>query len=106
MSNRDERGRFVKGHTVRGNSPGRPPRSVEESRLLDFDRVVTGEKWRKIVGKLVAMALKGDFRAIRLLFSYTLGNPIQRIETTMDTTSVIDVKYQQALERVRDVTDG
>ena len=106
MRGRDGRGRFIKGHTIRGNSPGRPPRPVEESAFDDWHEVINRKSRCKVIRKLLDMALAGDFRCIKLIITYELGTPIQRIEAQMDTSSDIDIRYHQALERIQDVTDG
>lgn len=105
MSNRDARGRFTRGHTIRGNSPGRPPRSIEETALEDWHEVIDRKSRCEVIKKLLDMALAGDFRCIKLIITYELGTPIQRIEAQVDTSSEIDVRYQRALERVKDVDD-
>ena len=101
---RDARGRFIKGHKGHENA-GRPPRPIEERCFEDFQRVVTSERWCKAVDALLKKAERGDIQAFKVLAGYALGNPIQRIETTMDTTSEIDARYQQALERNQELGD-
>lgn len=97
-SDRDSKGRFLKGHGVRGQSKGRPTRAVEAQRLREFNRAV-GPRWVELVEKSIEMALAGDMRAMKLLFSYAMGNPVQLIRTEVVPTVEIDREFQEALER-------
>jgi len=72
---------------------------VESARLADFNKVVTGAKWRKVVRKVLEMAENGDIQAIKLLFSYALGNPVQRVQTEVVETPELRDGFVQALER-------
>jgi hypothetical protein len=69
---RDANGRFTKGN--RGG-PGNPfARQVAALRKILL-QAATPEVMEAIAGKLIELALKGDLRAIQLLFAYTLGKP-------------------------------
>ncbi len=88
---RDERGRFVKGHSISvGNKggPGRPPRKREEKYLERFRKAVTLQEFQEAAQALVRVAKSGDVPAIRLLFSYALGNPKQLIEADITQRSL------------------
>jgi len=101
---RDEKGRFVKG--VYKGGPGRPPRVNEAEYLDNFRRRVPPEKLAAVADKLLELALDGDVSAIRLLFAYALGQPIQRVDATVDQRS-LSVELQAALDVVYgDVSEG
>ncbi len=46
VAERDEHGRFVKGHA--NVSPGRPPRATEDEYLRVMSEVVSADDWRAI----------------------------------------------------------
>ena len=101
---RDEKGRFVKG--VYKGGPGRPPRVKEVEYLDNFRRRVPPEKLAAVADKLLELALDGDVSAIRLLFAYALGQPIQRLEASVDQRS-LSVELQAALDVVYgEVSEG
>jgi hypothetical protein len=87
-------GRFVKGT---GGGPGRKPKVQELAYLDHFKKAVTPASFEKASRKLLALALDGDVNAIRLLFAYALGNPVQRIDAAVDTRS-LSVELTAALE--------
>lgn len=65
MTDRDENGRFKKGHTVK--SPGRPVRARDEEYQAILYEVVPLEKWRKILEAQVKRAERGDIQAFNAL---------------------------------------
>jgi hypothetical protein len=76
---RDENGRFVKGHK---GGPGRPKRSTEEKYLAALSRRVTLKDWEKIIDVAIARAKTGDSTARQWLSDYLMGKPVQRQEVT------------------------
>jgi len=74
---RDENGRFVKGHK---GGPGRPPKEREERYYEITLTSCTFEQWKGIVQKAVEQALEGDATARKFLADYLLGPPAQRLE--------------------------
>ena len=75
---RDENGRFVKGHS--GNPNGRPSKEREERFMEITLSAVTYTDWRAIVKKAVAQAKRGDNQARKFLADYLLGPPPQKHE--------------------------
>jgi len=80
VQERDERGRFVKGHS--GNPKGRAPKSREERYYEIAMSAVTFEQWKKIIQKAAQQAERGDASARRFLADYLLPTPAQRLELT------------------------
>lgn len=78
MPQRDEKGRFVKGHNAPG--PGRPPRATEADYLAAMTEIVTLDSWRAIVKRALADALQGDSRARAWLSGYLIGKPPQILD--------------------------
>jgi len=74
---RNSRGQFAEGN------PGGPGRPVGNAFPIKFDKIEEFES--QIVGKLVAMAIRGDMRAIKLCLAYRRGEPVARtIQATME----------------------
>lgn len=78
MTQRDDRGRFVAGHSIK--SPGRPRRVIESEYHARLVGRVSITKWEKIVDKAVVDALEGDRHARTFLADYILGKPLQILE--------------------------
>ena len=97
MSDRDAGGRFVKGNKA---SPGRRPRAVEEREMEMLGEVMTDERFRVIVEKVVSLAEAGNQRAIELILKYKWGLPTQRTETALTVTD------RMTIEQWRVVKDG
>ena len=76
---RDENGRFVKGHK---GGPGRPPKKREEKYLEIAMTAVTFEDWKRIIRRAADQALEGDAQARKFLADYLLGPPGQRLEVS------------------------
>lgn len=83
MATRDEKGRFLPGHSAAG--PGRPSRATEQDYMRVTLDKVTLEKWGQIITKAVADAERGVDGATRAsarkwLGDYVLGKPPQILE--------------------------
>lgn len=90
MAERDETGRFVKGHP---GGPGRPKKEREERFLEITLSTVTFTDWKDIINKAVVQAKHGDSQARKFLADYLIGPPVQRTELTgADGNSAIEVR--------------
>lgn len=65
MTDRDENGRFVKGHSMK--SPGRPPRAKDEEYQAILYEVVPLERWRKMLEAQAKRAEKGEIKAFNAI---------------------------------------
>lgn len=72
MSDRDSRGRFVKGYK---GGPGRRPRSAESEYLKITTGRVSGDKWKSVVTKALNEAQQGDKYARKWLSDILIGRP-------------------------------
>ncbi|MBA3873885.1 MAG: hypothetical protein H0X30_32535 [Anaerolineae bacterium] len=77
MSERDEKGLFQLGHTIK--SPGRPKRSSEQEYLAKLTEICSLSRWSKVVEKAVKDAEKGNGYARAWLSDYILGKPVATI---------------------------
>jgi hypothetical protein len=83
---RDEKGRFVKGHT--GNPNGRAPKE-RELRFYDITlSAVSDEDWRIIVYKARDQAKRGDAVARKWLADYLIGPPTQKTDLTVSDKKI------------------
>lgn len=88
---RDENGRFIKGHT--GNPNGRMPKT-REIKFYDLTvSAVSEANWIDIVKSAVKLAVRGDAQARKWLADYLVGIPAQKMELTGDVPVVIQVIY-------------
>ena len=79
MAERDESGRFVKGHS---GGPGRPKKE-RELRFLEITLAAcTFDDWKAVVKKAIDQAKRGDAVARKWLADYLIGSPVQRQEIT------------------------
>jgi hypothetical protein len=69
---RDENGRFVKGHKPMG---GRPSRPKEEKYYRILMTACSSDDWKAIVYKAVEQARRGDATARKWLSDYLVGEP-------------------------------
>lgn len=88
MAERDENGRFIKGHS---GGPGRPKKEREERFKEITLSSVTYADWKEIVEKAVVQAKRGDNQARKFLADYLMGPPIQRTELTGADGGAIEV---------------
>lgn len=80
MTERDTKGRFVKGSS--GNPHG-GRRSRTSQELLDaINQAVTPDDWQAIITKAVKQAKNGNPIARKWLSDYLIGVPVQRLEHT------------------------
>lgn len=68
---RDEKGRFIKGHGVK--SPGRPPAEKEAHYLDILKSELTPDRWGAIIRRAIVDAVQGDGRAREWLGNYAMG---------------------------------
>lgn len=72
---RDEGGRFAKGHS--GNPNGRPKKARETRYYEILVSTITFERWKRIVDKAGQQAERGDATARKWLADYIVGVPEQ-----------------------------
>ena len=78
---RTERGTFAAGNP---GGPGRPPKSVEADYQAAVREAVSADDLCAVLKSLTGKAKRGDVQAARLLLSYTVGLPTQRIEQSVN----------------------
>ena len=79
MSDRDNQGRFLPGNTYAKGNPFH--KQVAQLRSVLYD-AVSEEDMRRVICKLVSMAIDGNTAAIKLLLDRTLGSVQASIEIT------------------------
>lgn len=97
---------YKKGET--GNSKGRPPKEICLSEILktrlDMPREIKDEKTGKtikidnvrdyVVDTIIKLALKGDTKAINIIFDRTEGKAKQKIEAETTITNGVNIKVE------------
>jgi hypothetical protein len=78
--NRDDRGRFRKGHTVK--SPGRPSLAAELPMADGIKAAASAEDVAQVLEKMRNLALGGDVKAATLYLAYVLGKPKEFLDIT------------------------
>jgi hypothetical protein len=82
MTDRDNKGRFVKGQS--GNPAGRPKREVEEAYLQATIARVSMDDWQSVVKKAVEQAKDGNSEARRWLAEYIMGKPRSPVDVDVE----------------------
>lgn len=100
VAQRDEKGRFIKGTEA---GPGRPPRETEQYFKDLFRGSVSDDDFRAAVAALVKEAKRGNTAALKLLFDYLMGPPLQKIApTTPDGENpYMNISAEQLIELAR-----
>lgn len=97
---RDEKGRFIKGHS--GNPTGRMSKE-REVKFYDLTvSAVSEEDWIGIVKTAVRLATKGDAQARKWLSDYLIGLPQQKLDLTtngenINSIGITGVDYRSAI---------
>jgi hypothetical protein len=100
MTDRDAKGRFVKGN--RGNPKGRMPKE-REVKFYDLTvSAVSEEDWTGIVKTAVRLATKGDSQARKWLSDFLIGLPQQKVDLTtngenINSIGITGVDYRSAI---------
>lgn len=97
---RDDKGRFIKGHT--GNPTGRMPKD-REVKFYDLTiSAVSEDDWVKVVKTAVRLAIKGDAQARKWLSDNLIGLPQQKVDLTtngenINAIGIMGVDYRSAI---------
>jgi len=78
---RDDRGRFIGGHS--GNPGGRPKVTTSERYLRKLARTVKISDWERIIETGIARAKAGDLGWARFLAEYLIGKPTQTVNAEL-----------------------
>lgn len=97
---RDEKGRFIKGHS--GNSNGRMPKDREIKYFEITKSNVSVTDWAEIVKDAVRRAKKGDAQSRKWLSDQLVGLPQQMVDLTtngesLNTIGITGVDYRSAI---------
>lgn len=99
MAVRDDKGRFIKGHS--GNPSGRPIDQFKYQKKIDT--ATSLKDWRAIIDKAIDQAKRGDSKARAWLSEYLAGKPIQGIDLTTGGEQLTDSKqYDRAISTLAD----
>lgn len=99
MSNRTERGRFVKG--VSGNPKGRP-KTLKADYLGIMANIVTPKKWAEIIERATKDAAKGNAAARKWIADYLLGRPVEHVKAEIKTTALTLEEWRKLAQERRD----
>ena len=87
-------GQFAKGNKCgKGNPFGR---ETAQLRAYLFGNISQGD-WDAVHKALVDKAKEGDVKALNLLFSYTLGKPVQQMDVNVTQSNI---SPEEAKERI------
>ena len=93
MANHDERGRFAPGNRANPNGRPRKKRALSELLRTVGNRAIDGKRKKLLLAEtLWDMALKGDIAAIRLIYEYCDGKPLQRADIAASGEVIVTMK--------------
>jgi len=89
-------GQFAKGNKLgKGNPFGR---ETAQLRAYLFGNISQGD-WDAVHKALVDKAKEGDVKALNLLFSYTLGKPVQQMDVNVTQSNISPEEAKQRISR-------
>jgi hypothetical protein len=91
MTERDAKGRFVKGQS--GNPAGRGKAATAKEYMEVIAGCVSAADVREIVERAKRDAKRGNDRARRWLFDYLIGKPVERVEMSGADGAAIRVEW-------------
>lgn len=81
---RDSKGRFLKGNqAAKGNKGGRPTKKREERYYSILQRACSYDDWKTICDTAVARAKAGDKDARNWIADYLIGKPEQHVDVSI-----------------------
>jgi len=83
MQDRDEQGRFVKGHSIRPkkyNRTGRKSRIFELAYLEILKELVEEEDWSDMITKQIEQAKKGNLHSLKWFADRLMGKVPEKIQ--------------------------
>lgn len=87
MPERDSKGRFLKGHSLK--SPGRPKKATEAEYLEAMGRGVPVDIFERASAKMGKMAVKGDVQAYNAIKAHLAGLPVQRLQLSSQDVALL-----------------
>lgn len=99
MTNRDEHGRFLKGHGIK--SPGRPALAAELPAIEGIKAACTAEGVAQALDKLFAIGMGGNVKALVAWLSYAVGMPA-RIDFEERLTALESLLDHDATRMIRE----
>lgn len=86
MSDRNEKGQFVKGNKA---SPGRPKKATEAEYLEAMGRGVPIEVFEDASRKMGKLAAGGDVQAYNAIKSHLAGLPVQKLQLSSTDANLL-----------------
>lgn len=89
-------GRFVKGNS---GGPGNPFNATVQKLRAAMVQAVGPEDIAEVVGQVLTQAKEGNLAAIKLLLSYTIGQPHQTIQPDRAELDAVEIQNKTELYR-------
>jgi hypothetical protein len=94
-ADRDDKGRFLRGHP---GGPGRPRRAVEMEYLATLANEVPLTRWKRIVRRAVRDAMAGDPKARRWIGEFVIGRQPDSL-TALAATELAGTKDDEIIAK-------
>lgn len=86
MSERNQKGQFMKGNKA---SPGRPKRATEAQYLEAIGRGVPLELFEQASAKMGKLAAGGDVQAFNAIKAHLVGLPVQKLQLSSTDAALL-----------------
>jgi hypothetical protein len=95
-ANRQANGRFGMGNK---GGPGNPYNGTVQKLRAAMVSAVSEEDIRAVIGKVLDQAKEGNLAAVKLLLSYTIGQPHQTVQPDRVDLDALEIQDQSELKQ-------
>jgi hypothetical protein len=87
-------GRFAKGNS---GGPGNPYNATVQKLRAAMVRAISPEDIAEVIGQVLTQAKEGNLAAVKLLLSYTIGQPHQTIQPDRAELDAVEIRNKTEL---------
>ena len=101
---RDSKGRFKPGNKAAkgGHGGGRRTQAIQRRIIKQMEEQFSVEDLREILEEQKRRAKEGEWRAVKFIFEYMVGRPVQRVAKEGSGES----NLERLLDQLADITGG
>lgn len=100
---RDAKGRFLPGNQkAKGNAGGGRTQKIQKRIIKQMEQHFSEEDLAEILDKQCELAKQGDRHAVKFIYEYLVGRPVQQVVQSSKGESTLE----QLLDELKDIGDG